>query len=172
MDLDTAKEKIISHKIKKEEEKLQKEIAYQNRLEECISEIKDLKPRIQNIIDIGNYCIENGISLNKIGTYNKCKYEEDAFETDGIYHQLGFYRNHYQGHPFYQCSHYDYIGYDMGGACGTVNFITNGDIVAGTPDHDGFEIKGINPPLLKHCEKFLKEFPVFEKVFFEFIENL
>ena len=172
MDIEIARDKIVGHKNRIEQEKLNKEITYKKEQEDLIKQIKDLRPRIEKIIEIGNICIENGICLNKIGTYRKCKYEEDAFETDGIYHQLGFYRNNYQGHPFYQCSHYDYIGYDMGGACGNINFITNGDIVASTPDHDGFEIKGMSRPLNKHCEQFLKDFPKFEKLFYEFIDNL
>jgi len=172
MDMDLAKEKIVGFKNKKEQERIDKEIAYQNEQANLIKQIKELQPRIEKIIKIGNLCIENGINLNPRGTYRKCKYEENAFETDGIYHQLGFYPNHYHGHPLYACSHYDFIGYDMGGACGSINFITNGEVIASTPDHNGFEIKGMDVPLNKHCRMFLEEFPRFEKLFYEFIENL
>ena len=172
MDMELAKEKSVGYKNKKEQEKMDKEIAYQKEHTNLIEQIKELQPRIEKIIEIGNLCIENGINLNTRGTYRKCKYEENAFETDGIYHQLGFYPNHYQGHPIYACSHYDFIGYDMGGACGSINFITNGEIIASTPDHNGFEIKGMDVPLNKHCKMFLEDFPRFEKLFYEFIENL
>ena len=172
MDIDFAKEKIVGHKNRLEQEKIDKEIAYQEEHKSLIKQIKELQPRIQKIIEIGNLCIENGINLNKRGTYRKCKYEEDAFETDGIYHQLGFYPNNYQANPLFRCTHYDFIGYDMGGACGNINFITDGDIIASTPDHSGFEIKGMDTPLNKHCKSFLEDFPKFEEAFYKFIDNL
>lgn len=175
MELETAMDKIIGHRKRLEHEKVEKEIAKQVRKKELITEIKKLKPRIQKIIEIGNLCIENGINLNPRGMYKKCLYDQNAFETDGIYHQLGFYANNFQGHhgnPPYQCSHYDYIGYDMGGACGNTNFITDGNTIASTPDHNGYEIIGMSDPLNRHMERFLNDFPKFEKLFYEFIDKL
>ena len=172
MDIDTAKTKIIKHNAKKIQDKVEKEIHYKAEQEKLIDEIQALQPRIEQILTIGNLCIENGINLRP-GMFRKsCKYKNDCFETDGIHHQLGFYPNHYQGHPHYKCSHYEYIGYDMGGACGNINFITNGDTVASTPDHSGFEIKGTSEPIVKHMKRFLRDFPKFEEAFENFIEKL
>ncbi len=174
MDVETARNILTNRKKRLEQKKIDKENAIQIRKEELVSEIKKLEPRIKKIIEIGNLCLENGINLNPRGT-RKCLYEQNAYETDGIYHQLGFYPNNFQGYhgnPPYQCTHYEYIGYDMGGACGNINFITDGDTVASTPDHNGFEIISMSDPLNRHMEKFLRDFPKFEKVFYEFIERL
>lgn len=172
MDIETAKEKIVSHKNKKEQEKIDKELLYKQKQMELIAKIRELQPRIQKIIEIGNICIENGIVLRKVGTYRKCLYKEDAYETDAIYHQLGFFPNHYHGHPLYKCTHYDYIGYRMGGACGNKDFITNGDEVYDISHDNHYELRGKQIPSVEHCGRFLKDFDNFEKLFYEFIDNL
>ena len=56
--------------------------------------------------------------------------------------------------------------------CGNINFITNGDVVASTPDHSGFEIKGTSEPLVRHMKRFIEDFPKFEEAFENFIDNL
>ena len=172
MDIEFAKEKIVGHKNRKEEEARNKALEYREKQTELIRQIRDLEPRIRKIIEIGNLCIENGINLNKVGTYNKCLYKEDAYETDAIHHQLGFFPNHFRGHPFYSCSHYDYIGYRMGGACGNKDFITDGDIVLDISHDDYHELANRQVPSVNHCQMFLDDFDNFEKVFYEFIERL
>ena len=165
-----AKNKIIKHRLKLEEKEQAKQIAYEKQKQELIEQIQRLKPRIKKMLELGNLCLENDIDIGKLG--NDALYTNNIFETDGIDHQLGFYTNHFEGYPIYKCSHYDYIGYDMGGFCGDINFITNGDVIASTPNYEGFAIKEISDPLVKHMIKFINDFPVFEREFERFINEL
>ena len=174
MEIDVAMKKISEHKQKLENDELKRIQDNNIELKQLKNEIRDLKPRIEKIIKIGNICIDNNIILNKIGTYNKCLYKEDNYETDAIYHQLGFYPNAYVSHPLYRCTEYQYIGFVNGGANGNKDFITNGDVIK----HVWFRThEEINEPedvelMIYHCRKFLDKFPIFEKKFYEFIDNL
>lgn len=167
-----AKEKIVGHRNRKEQEEIDKAIAYKQKQTDLVAQIRELEPRIKKIIEIGNLCIENGIRLNEKGIHRKCLYKEDAYETDAIHHQLGFFPNHYKAHPIYACTHYDYIGYRMGGANGGLDFITNGEEVLNISHDKYHDLANKQYPSVEHCEMFLKDFENFERVFYEFIDRL
>lgn len=169
MDINKAKEKIAQHNenIKKEKEEKQK--LEEEEYNKYFNMIRELQPRIENIIEIGNMCVENNIKLNsrmRGSDRFSSKYRYNEFITDGIYHYLGFYPENRE------YEHFTFIGYKMGGACGGTNFITNGEIIASTPDYNRYEIKSMSNPLTKHMKKFVKDFPEFEKTFYKFVDNL
>lgn len=170
MKVEEAKMKIINHNIKLTNEKQERIKKTNIEREKLINEIKKLKPRIQNIIEIGNFCIDNNIDIGQ-RTLSSQKYKKNQFETDGVGHQLGFYsyginNNIWRG----EFNHYKYIGYSMGGICGDKDFITNGDLVANCKhDHPENIVEQIS---IYHCKDFLKDFPIFEKAFYDFINKL
>lgn len=175
MDIELAKEKIKNHNIKIEEEKKQKEIKIQKQTEEYITEIKQLKPRIEKIIEIGNLCIKNNINIEKNST--KAKYENNVFITDAIHHQLGFYPNNWDYSTF-KCTKYDYIGFQNGGFYEDWDFITDGkDIFEVHEDRDRItpiidDYATYRKPTIYQMSKFLNYFDEFEKTFYNFINNL
>ena len=171
MNLNQAEEKIINHIQRKRDEEEAKIRVDELELEQLMNEIRKLEPRITDIIIIGNMCREHGIPLRQYGTYRKCTYKDGSYETDGIYHQLGFYPIN---KPYYKLGpndKYKYIGIEMGGALGNRDFITNGEIIADT-DNDNYDTSIKYKPSIRHCKRFLKDFEEFEKAFYEFINNL
>lgn len=173
MDTATAKDKILAHNKRIQDARIQKALEKEKETEKLIAEIKALKPRIKQIIEIGNLCLENNIPIwKRYGvSCNDADYKKGVFDTDGIRHQLGFYPNNHN-RTTNRSSHYDYIGYIMGGACGNRDFITDGDLIADTPNRNKFAISSINEPSIKNMKKFLKDFPKFEKAFYDFINKL
>ena len=176
MDYEEAKRIIDGYneneRMKKEEQKRE----YQQKLISTITEIKELKNEIQEIIRIGNLCLTEGIETNPSNKnhYRKCTYEDGAYETDAIDHQLGFYPNSYRIKNG-KCTHYNYIGYRMGGACGNWDFITDGEVVLAVPHEDCYKIEfgdKFKTPDLMMCRRFLKEFNNFQEVFYDYIESL
>lgn len=171
MNLIQAEEKITNHIQRKREAEEAKIRADELELEQLMKEIRKLEPRITDIIIIGNMCREHGIPLRHYGTYRECTYKDGSYETDGIRHQLGFYPIN---KPYYKLGpndKYEYIGIKMGGACGNKDFITNGEIIADI-DHENHDTSKKYKPSIRHCKEFLEKFEEFEKVFYDFINNL
>lgn len=174
MNVEIAKQKIQNHNIQKENAKQEALRKEELKHQELITEIKKLEQRINEIIEIGNLCLKNNIKIwHTYGmSHNTAKYKYGVFDTDGIYHQLGFYPNNHSLQSN-KSSHYDFIGYMMGGANGNIDFVTNGNIIASVPHRDhGFEILKYGKPTNEHMKKFLKDFPLFEEKFYEFINKL
>lgn len=178
MNIETAKNKIINHNVKIEKEKQKKEQKRKTEEKKCLEKIKKLQPRIKQIIEIGNLCIENNIFIGHKPCSDKRTYKEKCFETEGIKHQLGFYPNNMQGYPVYKCLYYDYIGIINGGFCGDWDFLINDKEILEikqekdkhTPalDHTSTYRK----PTIRQMTKFLNQFDEFEREFYKFIENL
>lgn len=169
MDLKKAERLILNHNQKIEDERLKMENEKRETEKKLKKEIRNLLPRITQIIEIGNLCLKNNIEIGQTPSQKRYSYENNIFETDGIHHQLGFYRRRYPSWKYPNDS-YDCIGYMMGGACGDKDFITNGDFI--------FNIEHKKPSIIKndlsirHMKKFLNEFETFESEFYKFIENL
>ena len=169
MDLERAENLIKNHNEKLENERLRIEREHQETKDKLVNEIKNLQPRIQQIIKIGNLCLKNDIEIGQTPSSKRCSYENNMFETDGIHHQLGFYRKRY---PVWRFPNdlYDCIGYKMGGVCGNKDFITDGNFIFNVEHDNPTKIK--NDLSIRHMKKFLNEFETFETKFYEFIENL
>ena len=175
MDIEEAKNIIINYKIKKEKEEQLKIKAIKEKQEMLKKQIRALEPRIKDIIVLGNFCLKNDIKVWQKGIED-AKYENKCFETDGIKHQLGFYRNHFKGYPVYRCSEYDYIGFENGGFCGDWDFVTNGkEIFEVHEEKDKMTTIGphsiIREPTVYQMNKFLNDFNKFEKEFFNYIKS-
>lgn len=162
-------DKMKDYKQRKDNEEYWAKVNRQKAEDEAYRNICGLKDRIQKILKVGNACIEYDIPIWK-DTHNltKALYENGCFETDGIYHQLGFINLHNKyGDP--KPTEYKYIGFRMGGDCGYLDFWTNG-IETWDVNESNREDKRIAS--LEHMEKFLAKFDEFEREFYKYIESV
>lgn len=131
--------------------------------------IGELAERIQTLITLANACIDEGINLpdkyvtTDISNWGHCSWD---FYTDGIYHHVGFVgrRAIRKGD---KDKHIDYMGIEMGGACGVYDFYTNG--VNTFSMHE--DTKAKIEPVAKHMKDFLAEFDTFEKAFYKWLDS-
>ena len=166
---------IISKKAQSNEiEKLNKEMNEKNIIENALNKIKELKPRIEALIILGNKCIEEGIDFpsssetTKLGYGNG--YNSYNFIADGFYHHVGFMDCEkvywHQGKNKYKTI--AHMGIKNGGCCGSFDFYTDG---TGTfyKDRESGRIKEAD---LRDLKNFLKEFDSFEAAFYKWIDSL
>lgn len=139
-----------------------------------VARIQALKPRIDELIKIGNACLENGIELNSYhnsGWFNRSNdcYERGTFVTNGISHRVGFVQTwgqHSKGsHSFVE------LGIDNGGACGRYDFRTDGEKVYFVNEDDKTDIKGPSQRM-RDLKEFLEEFETFETAFYAYIDKV
>ena len=144
---------------KKENERITKET-------ELINKIEKLTERISTLIVLANKCVEMGIKFpmssetNKYG-YGKGGYSYNFF-ADGIFHHVGFMGIEYKSKEI------KYLGIYQGGACGKYDFYTNGKETFSL--HEDTHLR--SEAKIEHMEWFLKEFPVFEKAFYKWIDSM
>lgn len=85
-------------------------------------QIRDLQPRISDLLALTNQCRELNIPFpNAVQTGKFYGNGKHNFFSDGFYHELGF-----MGYPF---NYIQFLGYDMGGFCGTYDFFTDGAMI-------------------------------------------
>lgn len=147
------------------------EIRIRHRIDDIRGSIYSLRYRIDKILETANACIQYDIPIWKdtMNIHVEAKYENGCFETDGIYHQLGLINIHNKhGDP--KPEKYEWIGYQMGGACGCYDFWTNGRECYDVNENNRDD-KNIYPAL-KHMEKFERDFENFEKKFFAYIDSV
>ena len=126
-----------------------------------IQEISNLKPRIADLIKIGQKCQDLGIDFPIKNEMSRFGYDS-RFEADGINHDLGFITKN---------SKIRYLGIKNGGFDGPWDFYTNGT--------ESFSIANKNylngdtgEPTIQDMKKFLKQFDSFESAFYQWIESL
>ena len=163
---------IIKNRAKKNIEEEQAARDAENRkIQGLADRIRDMSDRINTIIRLANACTQNGI---KIPESEKLSMREDAgkeygypyeFIAEGIRHHTGLIRT-WADH---KSGTYEYIGINNGGACGCYDFWTDGDNVWAVHENNHKDKKA---PRIKDMEKFLEEFPIFEKAFLNFIDSL
>lgn len=138
-----------NHVNKKEEEKRRKIEEEEREEMEMIEQIKALKPRIQDLILVGNSCVSNGIYIGKLDT-QYTEYNNRYFLADKVTHHLGFDTD---GHsPIY------FLGI-FGGGYDHYNLRTNGNI---------FDLDGDKLYVLR---KFLNNFDEFENAFYDYVDR-
>ena len=126
-----------------------------------------LESRISALITIANKCIREYVDFpsseisSKFG-YGK-GYNSYNFMADGFYHHVGFIRPRKS-----ETEEIEYLGIIGGGACGIYDFYTNGIEIFLKHENTG-EYKCAQ---LKHLDRFLNEFDLFEKSFYKWIDSL
>lgn len=166
---------IISNKAEKDKvEEYNKKVNLENATENALNRIKELTPRIKDLITLVNKCIDLGIDLptpsetTKLGYGNG--YDGYSFCAEGFYHHVGF-MDCKKGWWYREENKYnkvEYLGIYNGGACGVYDFYTNGTKTFYKRERTG-EI--INPDL-SDVKKFLKEFDLFEAAFYKWIDSM
>ena len=137
---------------KRDIEQTQKKKDTLNRIEEYKAHIKTLKPRIDELLKVGNACLVYGIELNGSTWGGHEGYDTHQFISNGWSHVPGFIS---EGNklPFTK------VGKIGGGAC-TWNLKTDGNKII---------VDGEAERVLK---MFLEQFNEFEEEFYKYVDGL
>ena len=130
-----------------------------NETERLIEQIKELKPRIDDLIELANYAKRNGIEIDHRDV-NHEDYEHGTFISNGWSHVVGFIKAPKDADIIY-------MGQIAGGACGSWNFATDGEEVFDYHENDGRK----REPSIEHMKHFIKRFQECEKAFHKYIED-
>ena len=140
---------------KREEDKVVKELAAQQRIEDYKKQIIALKPRIDEIIEVGNACRENNIPIAcDCGCHQG--YDTHYFYTNGWSHLLGFVDEVKNGRR----TSITKLGIQGGGCC-HYDLKTDGITV----DVSGSDTEYV-------LKRFVNEFDEFETEFYKYIDGV
>lgn len=143
---------------RREADKVSKEMELARKHEECKVKIRALKPRIDELLEVGNACLENNISLEGKEWGGHEGYDTHQFITNSWSHLLGFVAEYDQiarkRKPFKS------VGIYGGGAC-DYNLIT-----------DGITIKLDGNSTLHVLKRFVDEFDKFESEFYAYVDKV
>lgn len=150
------KQKAIS--IQKEKAKL--EDKEQKEYEDALTSCKLLSDRIGEIIDTANYIIKSGIELPTTQVLKKHGYSSGLF-AEGFYHLTGFMGKGEE-------TPIKGVGFINSGCYGGSDFYTDGKKFLVIPKKDKSQKRTADRYSL---EKFLSEFPKFEKAFYDWVDS-
>lgn len=144
---------------KKGREKMTKAENERLEIKRLIDEIKELQPRINDLLIVGNACLVNHIPLKGTGFGCQQGYDTHQFITNGWSHLLGFVDKSIapQKLPFM------YLGI-QGGGFYTYDLETDGRTVyvSGRDGRDKIYV----------LNRFVKEFDKFEKEFYAYVDRV
>lgn len=177
MDFEYFKGKVdakLANDARKAEEKKRRE---EDEAELVWCELMGNLERVQSILDIGTYCLQNGISLDDKWAASKHGWGERgqiSFIADGFYHRIGFDRESAR-HQYASA-----LCIYAGGACGPWDFYVNGDGCFLKEEMDSTRNRGRTHPeirtdkvqMLRRMKEFNERFPIFEKAFASYLESL
>ncbi len=153
---------MIDRKVKSDkEEKIAEQKRIKRETEQCKQKIRILRPRIVDAIKVGNYALSNGINLMKSRFGGHEGYDTGLFFSNGWSHIVGFLNCSTHNSP-----HICEMGIIKGGACGCVDFHTDGDCIYGYSTDKEIRVE----PLLNDMKRFIDRFDDFEKALFEYIK--
>lgn len=147
-----AEEKVLKEQRIEEERRI--------KCEELTEKIKALKPRIKELIDVGNACLVNGIAITGQAWGGHEGYDTHQFITNCWSHLVGFVQS--------GKSAIFEMGIDAGGACGKWDFRTDGDRVYDVHE----ETKEHRGASLEHMQKFINRFDEFEESFYRYVDGI
>lgn len=137
--------------MKKEEERLNAEKIKLQKIQNYKEKIRELKPRIDELLKVGNACLEHKIPLT--GQSYGCHegYDTHQFISNSWSHLVGFISE--KNKPFTK------VGKLGGGACDW-NLATDGETI---------NVSGDIEHVLKY---FLDDFDTFEKEFYAYVDEV
>lgn len=142
---------------KRDAKQMEEDLAALNQIEEYKKRIRALKPRIDELIRVGNACLEHGIPLTGESWGCHQGYDTHQFISNGWSHLCGFIQrrdmNTREILPFTQ------VGKVGGGAC-NYNLATDGETVEVTGDA-AFVMN-----------RFLEDFDEFETEFYKYVDKV
>lgn len=134
--------------------------------EYLVKMVRDLKPRIKNLLLLANDCQKNGFTVNKFQEtrrINDDSYEKGTFVTNRLSHRLGFVSSSSPN------DNTNFTIKELGIAgCESLDFRTDGQNVYSVYN-TGRCSGSKTEPTLEHLEKFIESFDAFEKAFFEYV---
>ena len=137
---------------KKEMEEMKRKEDSLRRIEEYKAHIKTLKPRIDELLEVGNACLEYGISLTGSRWGGHEGYDTHQFISNGWSHLVGFVSDG-KNKPFTK------VGKIGGGAC-------NWNL---TTDGVNIDVTGSVESVLKY---FIRDFDEFETEFYKYVDSV
>lgn len=127
-----------------------------NQRKELINKIQALKPRIEELINVANACLESNIII-----YNDTQsgYDKHNFVANAFTHRTGFIT---KANPYYHKINepIEYLGVLGGGIC-HYDLKTNGINVI---------VSGVDANLV--MQRFLNEFDTFESEFYNYVDKV
>ena len=131
-------------------------------------EVKALRPRIEELIETANTCLENDIFFDTPNSYNN----EKGFLADSVTHYVGFIQGQDRRVGFARTRPICFVGIRGGDeGYGECDFITDG--------YEMFMIKNedvtnsyVKEPTKEYLSMFVKQFDTFEKNFYEYVDNI
>ena len=136
----------------------------QKKIDHLISDIKALEPRIRNLIDTGNACLQSNIPLTGQAFGMREDYDTNQFFTNSWSHLVGFV-----GNPHDKSCYIEFLGINGGGACGVYDFRTDGDSVFSVNERN---FSDIIVPSIGHMQRFLNRFDEFESAFYSYVDKV
>ncbi len=154
-------DEIVKYKQNQEITENNKRIQEDQEKKSLVEQIQQLKPRIDQLLEIGNACRDAQIPLTGRAWGSREGYDTNQFVTNSWSHLVGFV-DHGTYYPLTQ------LGINGGGACGVWNFRTNGVQVYEEHEHTTETLE----PQIGHMKRFLNEFDKFEKSFYDYVDKL
>lgn len=145
---------------RREDEKVAKEQEVQRQRAEYIRKIQSLKPRIDELLDVGNACLKHDIPLTGSAWGGHEGYDTHQFFTNCWSHLVGFVKN--------RDNTITHLGIYAGGACGVYDFITDGIEVYDR--HEQTREKAI--PSIYHLKHFVEKFDEFESELYKYVDKV
>lgn len=158
MDINNILNKIENYKTATAERAEQKRVAAEHRRQSLLDQIRVMKPDIDNLVKVAKAAQEAGIPL-KVGYMVDHTYENGDFFTDAMTHKVGFVQASITSKEIIG------VGFETGGCCGVYDFITDGVVIRDKNRSNGHDREAST----EHLEKFIKEFPEFERAFYDYI---
>lgn len=134
-----------------------------------IAQIRKLRPRIDELLDTANACLENGIEVDAYGKkFSRYldTYDNGTFVTNSISHKVGFAQA--RGNQYNPIKQFTMLGINNGGACGCYHFRTDGTRVVSVHE----DTKQETSPRIQDMERFLQEFDAFESAFYAYVDKI
>ena len=158
MDINNILNKIENYKTATAERAEQERVAAEHHRQRLFDQIQVMKPDIDNLVKVAKAAQEAGIPL-KVGYMVDHTYENGDFFTDAMTHKVGFVQASITSKEIIG------VGFETGGCCGVYDFITDGVVIRDKNRSNGHDREAST----EHLEKFIKEFPEFERAFYDYI---
>lgn len=161
---------IKQYAMERDEAKRIQEEQRQQRKQGYVDQIKAFGPRIKELIEVANACLENGVEINYQGRRNmqySNEWENATFCTNCSTHKVGFVWQ-YKDQKF--INRIEAMGIDGGGANGEHYLRTDGEYVVSRGSRS-YEASYKEPDEYQ-LETFVKTFDKFESAFYKYVDNL
>lgn len=163
-------ENIKAYKARQDEKKQNAIDEKEIKVHAMTERVKALQPRIKELIETANACLENGIEINaceKKGIYF-CSYESGSFMANDAFHRVGFVKTWDFEYP--TCVRkISEIGINAGDFGGRYDFRTDGTKIYSVNKNNE---KDIVEPSINYLNQFLRNFDDFESAFYNYVDNI